>query len=590
MRKRVLWIISVAVAMLLGSNLNAQDPHAQDIAGDWQGTLNRGRGLRIVMHIAKSDRGLSAIFYSIDQSADGFPINSITLQDSTLKYSIDALHGSYEGKLSADGASIKGTWNQNDQPSPLDFQRATKETAWPLPDPDWGHKPVKVDAKIFDGYVGRYQLAPGIAVNIAREGDHLYIEAPGQRRFELFPVSEKEYFARIVRAEFSFNTDNHGVATGIVVHQGGHDTLARRIVVNTLASVNARSPEIDSMVAAEYAKHPIGSVTIGVVFGKELIWTKSYGNADMEKKIPADKDTVYRIGSITKMFTALMLEQLAEAGKVHLSDPVEKYFPEVKTVQGRFPDAPPITLIQLATHTSGMDREPDETDKFVQGTVADWEKTLIAALPHTRYAYEPGTRFFYSNIGFATLGAALARASGQPYSDYLPKHIFEPLGMTHTALELTPAVLPHLSKGYDVAPSGKVDAGTAQREHESGRGYKVPNGAIYSTMGDLARFCSFLLGQGPDSVLKATTLEKDLTQSAVQADLQLSEGYTLGGFVFRRDTYTAFGHGGAVAGYRADLYVNRDANVAVIVLASAIGPGAVDTNDLAMKSLDLLSK
>jgi CubicO group peptidase (beta-lactamase class C family) len=284
-----------------------------------------------------------------------------------------------------------------------------------------------------------------------------------------------------------------------------------------------------------------------------------------------------------------MLEQLVDAGKVHLSDPVEKYFPEIKTVQGRFPDAPPITLIQLATHTSGLDREPDDVEKYVQGPVSDWEKTLIAALPHTRYAFEPGTHFSYSNIGFAILGAALSRASGQPYADYLPKHIFEPLGMTHTALELTPELLPHLSRGYDVGPGGKVGADTSQREHQSGRGYKVPNGAIYTTVGDLARFCSFLMGQGPDSVLKAASLERNLRQSAVQADFQLSDGYTLGGFVFRRDHYVAFGHGGAVAGYRAELYLNREATVGVIVLANAIGSEAVDTNNLALKSLDMLS-
>jgi CubicO group peptidase (beta-lactamase class C family) len=137
----------------------------------------------------------------------------------------------------------------------------------------------------------------------------------------------------------------------------------------------------------------------------------------MEKKTAADTDTVYRIGSITKMFTAVMLEQLVEAKKVHLSDPVEKYFPEIKTVQDRFPDAPPITLIQLATHTSGLGREPDDTATYVTGSVANWEKTLIAALPHTHYILEPGTRYLYSNIGFAILGAALARATGEPYTE-----------------------------------------------------------------------------------------------------------------------------------------------------------------------------
>jgi CubicO group peptidase (beta-lactamase class C family) len=362
----------------------------------------------------------------------------------------------------------------------------------------------------------------------------------------------------------------------------------QRIVEPTATTLNTRCAAIDSMLAADFAKHPVGSVTVGVVFGNQLIWTKSYGNADMEKRLAADKDTVYRIGSITKMFTALMLEQLEEGGKVHLSDPVEKYFPEVNTVKGRFPDASSITLIQLATHTSGLAREPGD-QKYVHGPVSDWEKTLIAALPNTHYAFEPGTRFFYSNIGFAILGAALSRAAGQPYVEYLPKNIFEPLGMTHTALDLTPAMLPHLSKGY-VADKGKVDADTAQRENEGGRGYKVPNGAIYTTVGDLARFCSFLMGRGPESVLKSASLEQNLTQSAVQADFQLSKGYVLGGMMIRRDTYIAFGHDGAVLGYQAALYTNRGANVGVIVLANALGSDSVDTNSLGLKSLDILSE
>lgn len=225
----------------------------------------------------------------------------------------------------------------------------------------------------------------------------------------------------------------------------------------------------------------------------------------------------------------------------------------------------------------------------MHGSVSDWEKTLIAALPHTRYAFEPGTRFFYSNIGFAILGAALSRASGLPYVEYVPKHIFEPLGMTHTALELTPEMMPHVSSGYQ-ADEGNVDVDTAQRENEAGRGYKVPNGAIYTTVGDLARFSSLLMGKGPDSVLKAASLERNLTQLAVQADFRLSNGYLLGGMVIRRETYIAFGHAGAVAGYQAGLYMNREATVGVIVLANALGGDAVDTSSLALKSLDMLSK
>jgi D-alanyl-D-alanine carboxypeptidase len=355
----------------------------------------------------------------------------------------------------------------------------------------------------------------------------------------------------------------------------------------TAESLHSRLTEIDSLIAADLAKLPVGGMTAGVVVGKQLIWSKSYGYADMEKKIPADADTVYRIGSVTKMFTGLMLEQLADNGIVRLSDPVKKYFPEIELVQGRFQDAPPITLVQLATHTSGLGREPDHKEMYVTGLVADWEKTLIAALPHLRYEYEPGTRCSYSNIGFAVLGAALSRAAGEPYVAYVQKHIFEPLGMTHSALERNNLMLPHLSKGYQLTGQGEgVDSETPQREHETGRGYKVPNGAIYTTLGDLARFASFMMGQGPESVLKTTSLDGFQKQLAVQADIGLTSGFGIGFEVHRRDSYVSFGHGGSVAGYTSILLMNRAKGIGVIMFSN----GAADPISLAEHSLDILLK
>jgi D-alanyl-D-alanine carboxypeptidase len=296
------------------------------------------------------------------------------------------------------------------------------------------------------------------------------------------------------------------------------------IVAVTAESLKPQIEKIDSMIAADVARNPIGSVNVGIVSGKQLIWTKSYDDADMEKKIPADGDTVYRIGSITKMFTALMLEQLVDAGKVHLSDPVEKYFPEIKQVKGTFPDAPPITFIQLATHTSGLGREPDDIAIATAGPVAQWEKTLIAALPHVKYDFEPGTRFSYSNIGYAILGAALSRAAGEPYVEYMSKHIFAPLGMTHSAMEWNPQMATHLAKGYQVMGPGNVDSDTPERENKSGRGYKVPNGAIYTSVSDLARFASFEMGQGPDAALKKASLDRFQRQTIVPADIGLTSG------------------------------------------------------------------
>lgn len=106
--------------------------------------------------------------------------------------------------------------------------------------------------------------------------------------------------------------------------------------------LRAAIERIEEWTALELAKENLGSVTIGIVSDSDLIWSQSYGWADMEKKVMATQDSVYRIGSITKQFTGFMLLQLAERGKIRLSDPVEKYFPEVNEVQGRIEGAPPL--------------------------------------------------------------------------------------------------------------------------------------------------------------------------------------------------------------------------------------------------------
>ena len=353
----------------------------------------------------------------------------------------------------------------------------------------------------------------------------------------------------------------------------------------TASNRSSTFEQVDALAAAEFAKDNRGSVTIGVVSGAELVWTKSYGYADMEKKIPATKDTVYRIGSITKQFTALMLLQLVEAGKVHLSDPVEKYFSEVNKVQGRFAGAPPITLVQLATHTSGLGREPADLATYLKGPVSEWEKVLISALPRTKYDFEPDARFFYSNIGYAILGATLSRAAGQPYVEYVPQKIFAPLGMAHTAFEPNAQIKANLAKGYGVQ-GDKVDAETPEREHQ-GRGYKVPNGAMYTTVGDLARFLSFELGHGPESALKKATLE-DNFKRVNSANGDLSSGYGIGFEVLRRGNLLAYGHGGSVAGYLAAAYVDRASGTGVIVLRN-VGGGPFNVSGLALRALEAVA-
>jgi CubicO group peptidase (beta-lactamase class C family) len=324
--------------------------------------------------------------------------------------------------------------------------------------------------------------------------------------------------------------------------------------------------------ATEMAQDPkAGSFTIGLVQKSGLVWTKSYGYANIAAKTPATADTVYRIGSITKQFTALMLLQLVHEGKVHLSDPVEKYFPEIHLVQNEYKNAPPITFWQLATHTSGLATEPEPMQTYIKGALVDWEKTLIAALPHTKFEYEPGTRFNYSNVGYAVLGAALARAAHQPYIDYVKQKILLPLGMTHSDFAATPEIREKLAKGYDVLIAGHWDEETPIRELE-GRGYKVPNGGLFTTIGDLARFVAFELHGGPESVLPRKELEEN-EQRVVNTDRRMNRGRALGATLVTLYGHVFIGHSGGVSGYSATAFFQPDAETGIIVLRneSALG-------------------
>jgi CubicO group peptidase (beta-lactamase class C family) len=255
---------------------------------------------------------------------------------------------------------------------------------------------------------------------------------------------------------------------------------------------------------------------------------------------------------------------------------VEKYFPEINKVQGRFPGAPPITLIQLATHTSGLDREPEDLETYLKGPVAEWEKVLISALPHTRYADEPGLRFSYSNIGYAVLGAALGRAAGQTYVDYVDQRIFKPLGMTSTFFEPNEQIRSRIARGY-ISEDGKIDTETAEREHQ-GRGYKVPNGAVYTTVEDLARFVAFQMGAEAPSVLKKESLEESF-KSLVTTRADFRSGYGIGFEALRIGDVVLYGHSGGVAGYQAQAFFDRSSRTGVLILRNAIG-GPFDTSSL----------
>ena len=327
--------------------------------------------------------------------------------------------------------------------------------------------------------------------------------------------------------------------------------------------------EIDAQISADFARDETGGVSVGVIAGGGLVWTKHLGFADVEKKRVATNDTAYRIGSITKQFTALMLLQLVERGTMSLSDPLEKYVPEVRRLTGGRPGTRPITLLQVASMMSGLAREPGCANSSV-GPVSVWKQKVIECLPTTQYQFDPGTQYLYSNIGYATLGLALERASAQPYTAYVRERILVPLGMSRTSFEPTADIRKNLAHGYMRQTAQSKPDRTVPDRQLDGRGYRVPNGALFSTVTDLAKFAAWELGDGPASLLKKETQDANYAGTYAGAE-QLSRGYGIGFMVERRGNLVFIGHNGSTDGFVSAMFVHRLTKTAVIVLHNGDG-------------------
>jgi CubicO group peptidase (beta-lactamase class C family) len=228
-----------------------------------------------------------------------------------------------------------------------------------------------------------------------------------------------------------------------------------------------------------------GSISVAIVHQNRIVWSRAYGYADKEQNVLADTSTIYRIGSISKSLTAFLMLLLVEKGLLKLDDPIERYLPEIIKLKGYNPRNK-ITFLELATHTSGLEPEPELPDAAV-GPVRNWENKVLECLPATAIKTRPGKRFHYSNIGYAILGLALSRAAKQSFITLMEENIFVPLQMTNSYFEVPEEKISRLAEGIANGRAGEIDRETPNREQHN-RGYKIPNGGVYSTSNDLSRF------------------------------------------------------------------------------------------------------
>ena len=318
--------------------------------------------------------------------------------------------------------------------------------------------------------------------------------------------------------------------------------------------------ELERRVRREQRIQRLPSITAALLRDGETVWETAIGIADVADSRDATPDTQYRLGSITKSFTAAAVMQLRDAGKLDLEDPLDKHVDAAA-------HAP--TLRRLLSHTSGLQRETHD-DAWLKARFADVPE-LLETLGEAEQVLPPGARFHYSNLAFALLGVVVERASGMPYAEYVQQQLLTPLGLTRTSFDARdPAatgylVLPYVEGVWEEAP---VETGAW-----------IAAGQMWGTVRDLCTWASFLAA--PDeSVLSSRSVEEMRTVQSIDDHVRWTGGYGLGLMLQRDGDRILAGHGGSMPGFIAGVYVSPTEKVGVGILTNS---SSAALGDLAKK-------
>jgi CubicO group peptidase (beta-lactamase class C family) len=296
------------------------------------------------------------------------------------------------------------------------------------------------------------------------------------------------------------------------------------------------------------------SVSAAVVHDGEVIWAEAVGLANAEDDVTATPEHQYRIGSITKTFTAAAVMQLHDEGKLDLDDRLEQHLPGVH-------HGTP-TIRRILAHLSGLQREP-YGDMWETLESPDVEQ-MLADLEQTEQVLDAHERHHYSNLAYSLLGEVVARRSGLSWRDYVRQRLFEPVGLARTAYEPTEPV----AQGYLVAPYTE----TLRRElHYDSRGF-APAGQLWSTATDLCLWIT-VLAKGREGVLDPKTAEAMWFPQTIWDPETWTLGWGLGLMLYRRDKGIFGGHNGGMPGHVAGAYIHRERGIGAAVLVNA-GAGA----------------
>lgn len=308
-------------------------------------------------------------------------------------------------------------------------------------------------------------------------------------------------------------------------------------------------------------QHQSVGIVAGVI-GPEGRRVIAYGHMEKGDTRPLNGDTIFEIGSVTKVFTSLLLADMVQRGEVALDDPVTKYLPPVAKMPQR--NGRSITLVDLATHTSGLPRLPTNMSLVPSNPYADYSvEQLYQFLSTYQLSRDIGSQYEYSNLGGGLLGHVLALRAGMTYEALVESRISTPLGMNRTRITLTPEMKARLAAGHDAAL-------------ETVENWDMPTlagaGALRSTADDLLAFVAANLGYTKSPLAPAMAAMLKVRRPTGQPGLEVA----LGWHIFTAGGKEIIWHNGGTGGYRSFIGFDPKARVGVVVLSNAKTEAGVD--------------
>jgi CubicO group peptidase (beta-lactamase class C family)/D-alanyl-D-alanine dipeptidase len=360
-------------------------------------------------------------------------------------------------------------------------------------------------------------------------------------------------------------------------------TIALRAepVVEPPKTYQIAAERLTKFIEREVRTKKLPALSIALVDDQHIVWARGFGLADPKAKVAASADTIYRVGSVSKLFTDVAVMQLVERGVLDLDAPITKYLPDFKPGN---PFDKPITPRQMMAHRSGLVREPPLGNYF-DPTGPSLAK-MVESLNKTQLVYKPETKTKYSNAAIATVGFVLEETQKQPFARYLWRTLLDPLDMKHSSFEPDPALTKDLAKAVMwTYPGREFPAPT----FELGM---APAGSMYTNVLDLGRFLSVLFAGGKGrhgQILKPETLEQMWTLQFVKKDSDKEEkkpkeGFGLGFYISELEGRQSIGHGGAIYGFATQLQALPKEKLGVVVVASRDVANGV-TNHIAKVAL-----